>query len=453
MAVATAMPVVARDLDAVREYGLAFSLFLIALLLGVVVSGGWSDARGPSWPIRVGLVVFGGGLVLSGAAQTLEVLLLGRALAGFGGGLLIVALYVVIAAVYPTQIQPRVFSYLSAGWVLPSLIGPTLAGWLAQEVTWRAVFLLVPPLTVPPALALLPKLRHLGPAERPESPGPSARSRVLAGVAVSAGVGALQWGLDRLSATTGDGAGGGVPAAAIAAVAAGLVAVATGLPRLLPKGTLRLGRGLPTAVAMRGLFAATFFGAETFIPLMLVEHRGVTPVQAGLVLSAGAIGWTTGAFLQSRSWMTMQRHVMFLTGGVLIGTGQLLLLFVIRPDVSPWLAIPCWVLTAFGMGLGMSTTSVLTLRLSRPGEQGRNSSGLQLSDSLGSALGIGLTGAAFAAWHEPGGDDGALFTGMWLATAALAFGAAVVGLRAKPREGWPPPPAASRTGAAVAAER
>src|SRR6185312_1771664 len=106
--------------------------------------------------------LFGGGLVVSGVAGSLTVMLAGRALAGLGGGLLVVALYVVIAEVYPKTVHPRVFSYLSAGWVLPSLVGPALSGWLAQEVTWRAVFLLVPPLTVPPTLALLPKLRGLG---------------------------------------------------------------------------------------------------------------------------------------------------------------------------------------------------------------------------------------------------------------------------------------------------
>ena len=427
---ATAMPVVAADLDAVREYGLAFTLFLIPLLLGVVVSGGWSDARGPSWPIRVGLVLFGGGLVVSGLAQSLAVLLLGRALAGAGGGLLIVALYVVIAAVYPTSVQPKVFSYLSAGWVLPSLIGPALAGWLAQEVTWRAVFLLVPPLTVPPALALLPRLRHVGPADRPATPGPSAGARVLAGVAVAVGVAVLQWGLDGLSR---DG-GGSVAGLSGAGVAAGVLLVGLGLPRLLPAGTLRLRRGLPIAVVMRGLFAATFFGAETFIPLMLVTHRGLRPTEAGLVLSAGAIGWTTGAIVQARPWMRMPRHWMLFTGGTLIGVGQCALVSVVRPGVPAWVAIPCWVLTALAMGLGMSTTSVLTLRYSAPGEQGRNSSGLQLSDSLGSTVGIGLTGAAFAAWHRPGGDDSALFTGMWLACAAFAFCVGLAGLRARPRD-------------------
>ena len=47
MAVSTAMPAVARDLDAVRSYGFAFSVMLTAQLLGIVLAGVWSDRSGP----------------------------------------------------------------------------------------------------------------------------------------------------------------------------------------------------------------------------------------------------------------------------------------------------------------------------------------------------------------------------------------------------------------------
>src|SRR5665811_1130807 len=47
MAISTAMPSVAKDLDAVRSYGLAFSLMLTAELLGIVLAGVWADRRGP----------------------------------------------------------------------------------------------------------------------------------------------------------------------------------------------------------------------------------------------------------------------------------------------------------------------------------------------------------------------------------------------------------------------
>ena len=103
----------------------------------------------------------------------------------------------------------------------------------------------------------------------------------------------------------------------------------------------------------------------------------------------------------------------------------------IRPGLWVALAPVCWAFAAFGMGLGMSSVSVLTLRMSRPDEQGRNSAALQLSDALGTALGIGLSGAAFAAWHSPSGADATLFTGIWLAGGAVAVFAGLVAVRAR----------------------
>lgn len=423
------MPVVAADLGAVREYGFAFSVFMTAGLLGIVASGGWCDATGPAWPSRAGLVLFGGGLMISGVAESFAVLLLGRAMAGAGGGLLIVALYVAIAAVYPSAVQPRVFSYLSAGWVVPSIVGPALAGFLAENMTWRAVFLLVPPLTVPPALALVPKLRRIGPPGGDQRAPGAARPwpRVATGAGLAVGVGAVQWAADRLSREGGVDPGDAVT---VSVIVAGIALAVVTLPRLVPPGTTRLARGLPTVIAMRGLYAGTFFGAESFIPLMLVTERGLSATAAGLILTGGVLGWTTGAVVQARPWMRLPRHLMLCAGGLVIAAGQAALVLAIRPPVPPWAAMPLWMITAFGMGLGMSSTSVLTLRLSRPGEEGRNSSGLQLSDQLGSAIGIGLTGAAFAAWHTPG-DDADLFTGIWLACAAVSVLVGLAGLRAR----------------------
>ena len=162
------MPVVAQALHGLREYGLAFSVFLTTLLLGVVVAGGWCDARGPAGPVRAGLACFAVGLLVCGLAPTYTVLLVGRAVAGVGGGLVVVAMYVVVALVFDESVQPRVFGYISAAWVLPSVVGPAAAGWLAVHVTWRAVFLLVPPLVVVAAVVLLPNLpRTAGGAGRP----------------------------------------------------------------------------------------------------------------------------------------------------------------------------------------------------------------------------------------------------------------------------------------------
>jgi MFS family permease len=442
------MPVLAVDLHAIRDYGFAFSIFLTASLLGIVVSGGWCDARGPIWPVRIGLVMFGAGVLLCGLAPTFTVLLAARALAGAGAGLLIVAIYVVIADVFPSALQPRVFSLLSAGWVLPGILGPVLAGWLAENVSWRAVFLLVAPLIIPPALALLPRLRPdaslpvgpagsaglaetIGPARAvgPVRSGPAANRvgpRIVAGCALAAGVLALQWGLGGLGRYS-----GAALAAAAVALGAGLLLVILGFGRLVPAGTLTLRRGLPTVITLRGLYAGTFFGVESFIPLMLVTERGLTATEAGLVLTGATLGWTAGSFLQARPSLRLPRHLLLVIGAAIIGVSQWALVLAVRPPVPAWVAMPIWALTALGMGIAMSSTSVLVLRLSEAGLEGRNSAALQLSDSLGGALGIGLTGAAFAAWHHPGGSDAVLFTGIWLAAGTISLFAAMIGFRAR----------------------
>jgi len=430
LAVSTAMPLVAADLDAVREYGLAFSSFLATSLLGIVVSGSWCDARGPLWPVRTGLLLFGGGLLACGWAPSFVVLLAGRAIAGAGGGLLVVAIYVVIAEVYPSALQPRIISLLSAGWVLPGLIGPVVAGWLAENVSWRAVFLLVPPLAVPPALALLPRLRADGPRESAGSGaevGIRTGPRVLAGVGLAAGVLALQWGLGALGRASGSRFG-----LAALAVGGGLLLVGLGFRRLVPAGTLTLRRGLPTVIVLRGLYAGAFIGVEAFIPLMLVTERGMSAVEAGLVLTGAVLGWTTGSFLQARPGLRLPRHLLLVFGALIIGLAEGLLVLAVRPPVPAWTALGFWTLAAGGMGLAMSSTSVLVLRYSQIGQQGRNSSALQLSDGVGGALGIALSGAAFATWHRPNGSDAALFTGMWLGFATVALCAAVIAFRARP---------------------
>ncbi|MBA2768595.1 MAG: MFS transporter, partial [Sporichthyaceae bacterium] len=160
------MPVAARELDGLRAYGLAFSVFLTTSLLGMVVAGEVSDRSGPVRPFIAAAGVFAVGLLLAGVAPTMALLVVARAVQGFGAGLNIVALYVVVGRAFPTELRPRVFSAISSGWILPSLIGPPVAGLLADHVSWRWVFLGVLPLLLGAVLLVRP---HLGGLDRSAS--------------------------------------------------------------------------------------------------------------------------------------------------------------------------------------------------------------------------------------------------------------------------------------------
>lgn len=395
IAVATAMPVAARELHGLRGYGLAFSVFLTTSLLGMVVAGEMSDRRGPVRPFMVAAVSFALGLLVAGVATSMWMLVVARAVQGFGAGLNIVSLYVVVARAFPAGLRPRVFSAISSGWILPSLVGPPVAGLLADHLSWRWVFLGVLPLLLGAALLVRP---HLGGLDGPAADAAQAmetavaatprRSRLGAAVLAAVGAGLLQVGGQLLS---------GHPAPAALLVLAGLALLALGVPRLLPAGAFRLGRGLPTVVVLRGVLAGAFFGTETFIPLMLVEQRSLPTTLAGASLTGAALTWSLGAWLQGRPGLRTPRAVLVTLGFVFVLAG-IGLVAVATSDAMPAVTAAIgWVVAGLGMGLGLTSLSVLVLELSPVAEQGVNASALQVSDALGSIVMIGTAGAVFAA--------------------------------------------------------
>src|ERR1700712_1795451 len=191
VAVSTAMPTVAAALGGLSQYALAFGVPAAAGILGMVSAGIWSDRRGPVGPLAAGWLLFAAGLLISGTAGSMTVLIGGRALQGLGTGLTTVALYVVVARTYPEALRPKLFSAYAAAWVLPALLGPAVAGFLVVNVGWRWVFLSVPFIAVAAAIAGWGPCRRLAtvptnPERDPEDATSGARKIVFAALAGAA---------------------------------------------------------------------------------------------------------------------------------------------------------------------------------------------------------------------------------------------------------------------------
>ncbi|MHA7207493.1 MFS transporter [Arthrobacter sp. MDT1-65] len=424
MAVITAMPSVARELSGESSYGLAFSMYLTASLLGTVVAGSWCDRKGPRPALAVGLGLMILGLLAAGAAPDFWLVTVGRAVSGLGGGFMIVAVYVVIGRSFPQKAQPVVFGWLAAAWVLPALIGPVVAGFVTENFGWRWVFLGVAPVVLAAVVIVWPKTRKLGPMEATET-GP-AKSRVLRGVALAGGVFAAQWGVVRLADTQDPDAA--TVAGLVVLSVAGVVVALLVLPPLLPRGTLVLARGLPSIIATRGIVNIAFFGTEAFIPLMLVNSRDIDPGTAGLTLSAGALGWSAGSYVQAR--VTFNRRWLLVAGSSILSLSLGGFALATAVEAPLWVLAVVWGLSGFAMGMTLSSTSVLVLKLSAPAEQGRNSAALQISDQLGGVAGTAGAGALFALLHDPA-DPGHVptFVAIWLALWVFTAAGIVSGLR------------------------
>ncbi|MGN9838575.1 MFS transporter [Nonomuraea sp. H19] len=416
MSVGVVMPGIAHELDALNLYGVSFSAFLIASLFANVVAGLWSDRRGYPLPFLAGVVLFVAGMGLAGAAQSAVLFLVARAVQGLGAGTAIVALLVMIARVYPAEMRPKVFAAVSAAWVVPSMVGPSIAGFVADQWGWRYVFFGIIPLVVPALVMLVPALRRPAADEEP-SDGPRSRplAMTLAAAATAAGAGLLLYGVDRLHVSPVMGAVGTV---------VGLGLLLYGLYRLLPPKALRFGRGLPTTVLMRGFFSAAFFGVNSFIPLALQEVKSFTVKEAGIALTTGALGWSAGSFLQSRRTAEPYKRVRLGASGVTVAI--LLCLPSVIPGVSGWIAVPAWIVAGFGMGLGMATISVTALKQSPVNEQGANSAALSVTDMLGSALAIGIGGALINLIGHSSAEIATGFVVISLLMAAVGLSGAVL---------------------------
>nr|WP_269205129.1 MFS transporter [Motilibacter aurantiacus] len=382
IAVATAMPVVARELDGEALYAWGFSAFLAVSLVSMVVAGDLAVRLSPRAVVAGAVGAFMVGLVVAGTASSMPVFIAGRAVQGMSGGT-IVAIYVAVAAAYPEHLRPRALSLLSACWVLPSVLGPSVAGWLAESVSWRWVFLGVVPLAAAALLAAVPAMA-VGAGEAEMSAAKSRRRVWRAGV-LALGVVLLQYAGQRLDL------------AAVPLAVAGLALMAPTLRHLLPAGTLRAARGVPSIVLLRGVMAGAFFGADAFIPLMLVEQRGLSPGVAGLALTTAAVGWAGGSLWQGRPAAAAHRPLLIGVGTVAVLAGIGLVAAALAESLPPALAAVGWAFAGLGMGLSVSGVSVLLLERSEESERGGDIAALQLSDALGGTLLIAGAGVLHSA--------------------------------------------------------
>lgn len=391
LAVVTIAPLFAAELDGIALYGWVFSGLLLAALVGAVVGGELADRGTLARPLLGGLAFFGLGLAVSGFAPTMPVLIVGRVLQGLGGGALTTVMYAAITRAYPDNLRARMMALTSSAWVVPALLGPTVAGLVAEAVGWRWVFWGILPL-----LALVGALtvRPFGALGAPVGAGTEAAasrrgaSRFGAALALAAGTGLLLFGIGLESA---------LPAAALAL--SGALLAAYGLRALLPAGTLRLRRGLPSVVAGRGALFSAFIGVEAFLALMLTAVHGHSTAVTGVVIATGSISWSVGAWLQSKlddrhadkRALRMFAGIALLTLGIAL---QVIALFVSAAPLA--VVIAGWVLAGLGIGIAHATSSVLAFALAPPGEEGSVSAALQISDQFMAAISTGVGGALFA---------------------------------------------------------
>lgn len=413
LAVSAVMPAVAQQLQGTDLYGWAFSLFLLANILGIFWAGVTADRRGVWLPMAGAFAVFAAGLLVAGIATTMPTLLAGRMLQGFGAGGIVTLVYVIVQQAYPSTLRAAMLAALASAWIVPTLVGPLAASWMAQTLGWRSVFLAMLPLLLGVFMTFGP-LRRLGPSQATYDPQRFWWAALLAmGTALllaSLGQPQKLWPLGLV----------------------GLALMILSLPKLLPAGMWLARPGLPAALLLRGLLYGVFAGIEIYLPLALFELRQL-PLQGGaLALMAGSLSWSAGAWLQARleqRYALASRPLRTVLGLALVFLGLLLVSAAalwLNPAVL--LAALGWVVGGFGMGLVFTTLTLQVFDRASMEQRGQTSSWLQCADVLFGAILAGGLGAVLAVLRAGGNIELA-----FAAVFALVVLAAGVGLWLSPR--------------------
>lgn len=383
LAVTTIAPTIVKELGNIALYSWIFSASLLTQILGTIIAGQWADQHGIRVPFITSLLLFALGILMAATASNMPVFIIARALQGLGAGGLLNSVYTSINLNYEDRLRSQILAVVASAYILPAMIGPYVAGLIAQQFTWRFVFWALLPLLFIAAILVIPTFwsqirqgKLIG------------YRKLFAAVQLVTGAGFLLAGLDILPRIIG-----------LPLVILGAVLVILPLRSLLISEKLQAQRSFPIALAARGLFTATYFGTEIFLVLALTSLKGYRADTAGLVVASAALAWTAGTWLQARldkHYSRQDRSIRMVVGVTCMLIGICVLQFVIWTQgfILPLLiAFIGHMLSGFGIGLAEPASGTIILAYSPNGEEGSVSSSMQIVDLLLPAVSIGLGGA------------------------------------------------------------
>ncbi|WP_181708300.1 MFS transporter [Chthonobacter rhizosphaerae] len=146
--VTTAIPSTVRDLGGVDLISWSLTVHLVFSIVGGAAAAVLKIRHGARAALIGGAAVFLVGSVAVASAGSMPAVLMGRAIQGFGDGLIAALCYTLIPDLFPPRLMPKVFGAEALMWAIAAFGGPILAGLLTEWFSWRAAFLINVPMAV-----------------------------------------------------------------------------------------------------------------------------------------------------------------------------------------------------------------------------------------------------------------------------------------------------------------
>jgi MFS family permease len=377
---ATVLPSVVREVGGAPLMSWTSSAFFASSIVAATCTGYLSSIMGARTVFCAGALVFGLGALTCALAPSMGVIVAGRFVQGFGGGLLTAMAYVLVRNTFPDTLWARAFTLLSGSWSMSILVGPMVGGLFARYGNWRGAFFAVAAfacLLVAVAQRALP--RSLSGRKGVRVPG----MRVgLICVAIAA--------MSLTAIVPSPAVKLGLFAAAIVALVLTLAVDRRAANPLLPTDafSLRTQTGLALWLA---LFAAIAYSPlQIFVPIFLQGLHGLDPLGSGYMVAGASFGWTALSLVVAGTPPERADRLLVI-GPVLMALGLTSVALLMPLEPAP-LVFPAIVLIGGGIGCCWAFIAQRVMTGARSGEEDIAASSMATVQQTGFALGVALAG-------------------------------------------------------------
>jgi EmrB/QacA subfamily drug resistance transporter len=383
--VGTALPSIVGKLGGITLYSWVFSAYLLTSTTTVPIYGKLADLFGRKPLFLFGSSVFLIGSIASGAAQSMEQLIIFRAIQGLGAGAVLPIVLTIIGDIFSLEERARVQGLFSGVWGLSSIIGPAVGGVIVDHFSWRWVFYINIPFGLLSAFLLMISLKENVERKRHSID-------YLGTLTLTGGIVALLFALLQGGVTW---AWDSVPSLSLFALSIVLIALFLFQEARAPEPILPLTLFTNRIIAVSSIggviLGVVLFGVTSYVPLFVQGVKGGTATSAGITLGPLLLAWPIAATLSGKMILRFGYRLTAVAGALLVAIGVGLVTMLQTSSTLPYIVVA---MLMIGTGLGlMSTAFIISVQNAVPWSvRGVATATTQFFRTIGGTVGVALMG-------------------------------------------------------------
>ena len=405
--VGTAMPRIIASLHGLDRYSWVVTAYILASMTMIPVVGKLSDQFGRKWFLLSGTAIFLLGSILAGASQTMDQLILFRAVQGLGSGIGIALIATVIADLFPPDMRAKMSGLFGLVYGVSTLFGPSVGGWLAEhgplmgslvtEATrWRWVFYINLPIGFVAFAALIIFLPANLSVRTSEWKGWQSLRQIDFPGAILCAAATICLMLGLTAGGEQASAWASLPVLSLLGAAIVLLVLFLFVEKrayepILPielfrNAAFRFGASLSLLQSM------VVLGLSLYLALFFQSVEGFSPTIAGLIMTPFSVSMVIGAMLSSQVIGRFRQYRLVSIVAALLMSAGAFLIMLMTSATGIGLAIAILVLTGIGIGPFFSLPMVVVQNSLPADRLGISTAGLRYLGQLGASLGIAIVG-------------------------------------------------------------